>query len=574
MRSFIFYASFFLFPLSGFAGDSTRHFSNYGWLREDLALIQFHNQSAVRSLVTAFKKNPRYVVAHFGDSHVQPDIISAELRKTLQLIKGDGGRGMVFPYTAARTHPAYDYSTRYHGQWLYSRNTDARPRLPLGLTGVTIRTTDPAAGFSIHFRSDLNPGARKLMLYCRKNEKSFDLSVSSEHELTEVDVYQQGNENGTVEINIPEFSGSIHFRIRKSEEQQTEFELYGLSIESIQNEGALVHSLGISGAPYGSLLQQSLLEDQLAIMKPDLVILDLGTNDYIPGNRIPMDMEIRITDVIRKIRRSLPEVDIILTTTQDMNRRGINMSAGRSFSLLIRNIAEKENCAFFDWYWVAGGPRTMQYWVRSSLAQRDNIHLTRAGYALKGKLLSEAFLNTIERLEKDPTITSLILHEDSIPLPLQARRDSLRQIPEPKQTYFRPSAGEIPAGTLITHTIKSGETLGGIAEKYGVSVTSIRELNGIYNSRILAGNKLKIVVKNQSSQSGLSAPSKHAVKSLPKNTIRHQITSGETLFSIAEKYKVSVDELKKLNNLPNSRIVAGKTLIVPITDPEERRNKS
>ena len=165
MRKFLFTLALLL-PVKGFTIDSLRH---YAWLREDLAFIQFYDPAAVSSLVSSWKNNSRYVVAHFGDSHVQPDIISSQLRKTLHELKGDGGRGMIFPYTAARTHPAFDYSTRYNGIWQYSRNTDPRPKLPLGITGVTIRSTDPAAGFTIHFRNELSDANRKLVVYCRRN---------------------------------------------------------------------------------------------------------------------------------------------------------------------------------------------------------------------------------------------------------------------------------------------------------------------------------------------------------------------------------------------------------------------
>lgn len=561
-----------ILPAWVFAGDSTRF---YQWLREDLAYIQFHDRSAVQNLTANWKEGSRYVVAHFGDSHVQPDIITSELRKIIQLHKGDGGRGVVFPYSAARTHSGFDYSTRYTGTWLYARNTDPRPRLPLGATGVTVRTTDPSATFTINFRNGLSNKNNTLLLYCRRTEESFDLELQTANGVEEIRVFGDGPTSAPVEVSLPAFVGILTIKVKKSSEQQREFELYGLSFESEDHSGAIAHSFGISGAPYASLLMESLLEEQLTHLNPNLVILDLGTNDYIPGNRIPMDMEIKITDVIRKIRRAIPQADILLTTTQDMNRRGINMSAGRSLSLLIREIARKEHCAFFDWYWISGGPKTMRYWVNQGLAQRDNIHLTHAGYTLKGRLLATAFMNTVKKLEEDPGLEKLILNTDSIPLPLQALRDSLRNVPTPPQHYNRTLANEVPAGKLISHTIKTGESLGSIAEKYGVSITSIRELNGIYGSKIIAGKTLKVVVKNNTPTSVVSkSESPKSAQPAPKNTLHHKISTGETLFSIAEKYKVSVEELKKLNGLPSSRIVAGETLYIPLPAAEDKRNKS
>ena len=57
------------------------------------------------------------------------------------------------------------------------------------------------------------------------------------------------------------------------------------------------------------------------------------------------------------------------------------------------------------------------------------------------------------------------------------------------QSGTRAKAG---SGTLSYHTIKSGETLGSIAAKYKVTVKNLQSWNGLSNTRISAGKKLKI----------------------------------------------------------------------------------
>ncbi|MEJ0030837.1 MAG: hypothetical protein WDO15_10920 [Bacteroidota bacterium] len=92
------------------------------------------------SLASFFNKwkddtTPKITIAHFGDSHIQPGIFSGEVRKFMQNQKGDGGYGIIFPYSAAKTYSPLDYRTVHYGKWQYSKALEPRPRLPLGVFG-------------------------------------------------------------------------------------------------------------------------------------------------------------------------------------------------------------------------------------------------------------------------------------------------------------------------------------------------------------------------------------------------------------------------------------------------------
>ncbi|MFM9075974.1 MAG: LysM peptidoglycan-binding domain-containing protein, partial [Bacteroidota bacterium] len=479
------------------------------------------------------------------------------------------------------THAGFDYSSRYTGIWSHARNTDARPRLPLGITGATIRTTDAAAPFSINFREPQVVGKQTLRIFCRRNPGSYDLLINPGTLDLPVRIYDSLATSPYVDVTVPEGISRFTFKIKKHQARQVEFELYGISIQHTGARGALVHTMGISGANYSAILIESLYHQQLAALDPDLVILDYGTNDYIPGNRIPQDMEYRITEVIKKVRTAAPKASILLTTTQDMNRRGVNMSAGRTLSQLIRKIAREQNCALFDWYWISGGPKTMTTWVRNGLAQRDNIHLTGRGYSLKGQLLTRALQKTMIRLKESAPASELAMNQDSLQLLFATKIDSNRRTPAPPIRYERPVSAGTANGKLLYHAIETGETIGGIAEQYGVSVASIRELNGIYGNKIIAGKKLKIVVpvsRKQPEPTVAAAPttpeSKPAVKKAEgKTVVQHIIAAGETLSSIAEKYSISINELKRVNGLRTSRIVAGEKLIIELP-ADGKKNKS
>lgn len=109
------------------------------------------------------------------------------------------------------------------------------------------------------------------------------------------------------------------------------------------------------------------------------------------------------------------------------------------------------------------------------------------------------------------------------------------------------------------HTVRSGENLGLIAKKYGISVSQLKSWNGLSSNIIKPGQKLKV------SQS--SSTKKATTASLPKdgNYQYHTIKSGDTLWDLAKKYNSSVDQIKAWNSITNSyRLKPGKKLIVGV----------
>lgn len=103
------------------------------------------------------------------------------------------------------------------------------------------------------------------------------------------------------------------------------------------------------------------------------------------------------------------------------------------------------------------------------------------------------------------------------------------------------------------HKIRNGESLSSIAKKYHTSVNKLKELNGLKNNNIRAGKMLKVPGAGESySNSG----SNNSAKS-------HKVKSGETLGAIASRYGISVNSLKKANNINSNLIRIGQVLKIP-----------
>lgn len=109
---------------------------------------------------------------------------------------------------------------------------------------------------------------------------------------------------------------------------------------------------------------------------------------------------------------------------------------------------------------------------------------------------------------------------------------------------------------LYRYKVKRGDTIGEIAERFGVSPTMIRKWNNITGNKIIAGKSLKIYSSTTASTLGDITTKSTA------NTNYHTVKPGETISKIAETYKVSIADIKAWNNLNSDKIIAGSTLKV------------
>lgn len=115
-------------------------------------------------------------------------------------------------------------------------------------------------------------------------------------------------------------------------------------------------------------------------------------------------------------------------------------------------------------------------------------------------------------------------------------------------------------GIVTTHIVKAGETLGEIADKHNVYVSSIKKWNRIKGNKIMAGQRLTIYTNSVPAPGAGVQPAKGITSAGKK--ITHTVKNGESLFSIAKHYNISVDKLKDQNNLSSSKILPGQKLLI------------
>ncbi|MBX2809882.1 MAG: N-acetylmuramoyl-L-alanine amidase [Cellvibrionaceae bacterium] len=172
---------------------------------------------------------------------------------------------------------------------------------------------------------------------------------------------------------------------------------------------------------------------------------------------------------------------------------------------------------------------------------------------------------------KSPDVPSILVETGFISNPSEAKRLSTKAYREKMASsifsgirkYFE---GNPPAGTYIawqqrgpsspssssataripsSYRVVSGDTLSDIAQKFGLSLARLKQLNGLKKSTIRVGQRLILQ----------AAPKPPAVV--------HQVKRGETLSGIALKYSTSVAAIRQNNQLNNTAIRIGQKLLIP-----------
>jgi len=101
-----------------------------------------------------------------------------------------------------------------------------------------------------------------------------------------------------------------------------------------------------------------------------------------------------------------------------------------------------------------------------------------------------------------------------------------------------PSAGATTPS--FTHTVQSGDTLWQLAQRFGTTVDAIKALNNLTSDALMIGQTLQI----------------------PSTSIIHTVQPGDTLWQLAQRFGTTVDDIRALNNLTNDVLMIGQRLII------------
>ena len=157
-----------------------------------------------------------------------------------------------------------------------------------------------------------------------------------------------------------------------------------------------------------------------------------------------------------------------------------------------------------------------------SYINKSNIYIVKSGDSLYS--IARKYNTTVDELKKLNNLSSNIL--------------SIGQV------LKIPSTSGTNNNTSNIYIVKSGDSLYSIARKYNTTVDELKKLNNL-SSNILSINQVLKVPSNNTSD------------------ITYIVKSGDSLYSIARKYQITVDDIKKYNNLTSNLLSIGQVLKIP-----------
>lgn len=150
------------------------------------------------------------------------------------------------------------------------------------------------------------------------------------------------------------------------------------------------------------------------------------------------------------------------------------------------------------------------------------------------------------------------------PVKEESAKQSVKTEPVAKND---PKAPQVKAGEKLSiYTVEPGDNLGYISMLFGMSISKIQELNNLGKSvDIRVGQKLYVIGDKKDVKADSKAAAKTDAKKpeqkKPAESIRqHTVKKGESLWDISRQYQVTIEEIVKWNELPDTKIREGMTL--------------
>jgi lysophospholipase L1-like esterase len=363
------------------------------------------NMDQMKYIFDALKnaRNGRVRIAHFGDSGVEGDAITADVRKVMQ--KEFGGKGVGY-LSITSQDITFRITTKqsFSDNWKTVSVLTANPQnLPLGLSGfVSIPQGSSWVNYeTTGWDSQLKYFNTAKLFY--SNAKNSSIKYSFNNGSDQNAPLKTGDDIKELTLSAPGGSASS-IKISATMADQAYF--YGVSLES--GNGVYVDNFpwrGNTGLGFLNI-QQSSLQQFNKLENYKLIILEFGANEVSFGSQDNTWFENQMIKEINNLKKAFPQTSILLIGMGDKGiKKGTKFVTDPGVPQMLKlqqDIAAKTGIAFWSLFDAMGGPNTMDTWVKANppLAYMDYSHPTWEGAARIGQMIANAILDAFHNYKK------------------------------------------------------------------------------------------------------------------------------------------------------------------------------
>lgn len=331
-------------------------------------------------------------IAVYGDSNMTMDFISGELRRVLQARFGDGGHGWV---ALGRPWPWYSHQDVRHdmgGGWRpFATSTHPTKDGFYGFANIAAESAKAGATTWVATALDGAPVGKSVSRFDvhflkRPGGGAFDVRVDGSVVRT-VDTAGEAFAAGFERVDVEDGPHELECVVQGTGPVR----VFGAALER-EVPAITVDSLGVGALNFEQMqrVESTSRGAMLARRKYDLVVFLLGTNMFVPQLHGKWAKA-----VLADFRAALPEAGILIMSPPDIVLHGSDAHSDPRIVALekqMQQIAEENDCAYWDFRAAMGGDVAIKKFVKSGLAAPDYVHLSKDGGRLMGDRFAHALL--------------------------------------------------------------------------------------------------------------------------------------------------------------------------------------
>ncbi|MEN8191741.1 MAG: hypothetical protein ABFS12_02920 [Bacteroidota bacterium] len=345
-------------------------------------------------------KNSQVRIAHYGDSSLEGDLITAYLRNKFQ--KQFGGKGVGYlPITSQDINFRETTKINFSDDWISASITgNNSENLSVGIAGKGFLNSKGSwVEYSAipKFRSTRNFDIVRVFYTGLINNSELIYSLNGTSKKS-IPIYKS---DGISEAIIKEVN-STSVKLTFPEENSTY--IFGVSLED--TNGVYIDNLPLRGCSGVALkkIPRKTLKEFNSILNYQLVILEFGLN-ILSGRKTNFKKyEQEMTEVITEFKKSFPNTSFLLVGVHDKSiKKKKKFVTDPEIKKLIqsqKNIAKNTDIAFWNLFEAMGGENSMQHWVDANppLAYSDYTHFTSQGTKKEAEMLFKSIMNANRQL--------------------------------------------------------------------------------------------------------------------------------------------------------------------------------